>query len=610
MSICFKKHRICIKKHIFVKNHGMDKIFFPTSNGVVVHADDKKVISAINCDGQKKLKSFKEKNKIIFWHFPFMRGFQFFFCGIFGFFQALLLSYDLCNANKKVKTKEINKFYTQKLIIVGLVALLAIIFSAIVLGLLPGKLGYLIVDYKGSELLRNIVIFVFKLILFFLFVLALRVFPVVVECFRFNKAGEIVLRDFEKDKEKSQKKDKNIKKIKNLNSFIVKNSNLKPNFLNYLIFVFVLDFLVVTLWGADYGFWFNIALNVAVFLVCVSLAYEILWLLNLPKCKIIGKLQYLTAFLVFDKPTTTHIETVMVAMTEINLLTSQKEREFMDDENKKAFSVVYIQVKNKLYNAGITDKSDADWIIATVLGKNRAEIKLLSFVTDKQYQEIMKATERRAKGESIDNIFGYTEFYGLRFDVNKKVLTPRMETEILVEQVLKAEKNFKNATILDLGTGSGAIAVSIAKNSDADVTAVDISKSALLTAEANAKKNDVKIEFLHSNLFDNLKRKRKFDIIVSNPPYIPTKEIEKLDKNVKECDPVLALDGGEDGLDFYRKIAEHAPLRLNQNGLIFFEVGKGQAKAVRKILRDNGFEDIKTIKDYNKIERVICGKRK
>ena len=163
---------------------------------------------------------------------------------------------------------------------------------------------------------------------------------------------------------------------------------------------------------------------------------------------------------------------------------------------------------------------------------------------------------------------------------------------------------------MDLGTGSGAIAVSIAKNSDADVTAVDISKSALLTAEANAKKNDVKIEFLHSNLFDNLKRKRKFDIIVSNPPYIPTKEIEKLDKNVKECDPVLALDGGEDGLDFYRKIAEHAPLRLNQNGLIFFEVGKGQAKAVRKILRDNGFEDIKTIKDYNKIERVICGKRK
>ena len=282
----------------------------------------------------------------------------------------------------------------------------------------------------------------------------------------------------------------------------------------------------------------------------------------------------------------------------------------MEDESKKAFSVVYTEVKNKLASAGVTDKSDADWLIATVLGKNRMDIKLVPFVTDKQYQDILKATERRAKGESLDNIFGYTEFFGLRFDVNKKVLTPRMETEILVEQVLKAEKNYKNCTILDLGTGSGAIAVALAKNCDAKITAIDVSKVALATAEANAKKNDAKIEFLHSNLFDNLKRKRRFDIIVSNPPYIPSDEIPKLDKNVRECDPLLALDGGKDGLDFYRAIISKAPSRLNSNGQIFFEVGKGQARAVRKLLREESFEEIKTIKDYNKIERIVCGKLK
>ena len=242
-----------------------------------------------------------------------------------------------------------------------------------------------------------------------------------------------------------------------------------------------------------------------------------------------------------------------------------------------------------------------------MLGKNRAEVKLVSAVSDKQYADIIRATDRRAKGESVDNIFGFTEFYGLTFDVNKKVLTPRMETELLVEQVIKAAEKYKKCTILDVGTGSGAIAISVAKNCDAHVTAVDISTQALATAETNAKKNGVKVEFVHSNLFDNLKRKRKFDIIVSNPPYIPSAEIEKLDKNVRECDPILALDGGEDGLDFYRSIITQAPDRLNSKGQIFFEVGKGQASSVKKLLKENGFEQIRTIKDYNKIERIVSG---
>ena len=387
-----------------------------------------------------------------------------------------------------------------------------------------------------------------------------------------------------------------------------KNIDLEPNFLNFFIFVFVLDFIVITLWGADYGFWFNLLLNFAILILCAGVAYEML--LFISTFKGLEFLQYLTAFLVFSKPTTTHIETVNVALTELNLLNTQKDREFMTDDKKKSFSVVYNEVKNRLQNAGINEKSDADWIIATVLDKNRAEIKLLSFITDKQYQDIIKATERRAKGESIDNIFGFTEFYGLRFDVNKKVLTPRMETEILVETVLKVAKPNEKTKILDLGTGSGAIAVALAKNCDASITALDISKSALAIAESNAKKNGVEIEFLHSNLFDNLKRKRKFDIIVSNPPYIPTQEIEKLDRNVRDFDPHIALDGGENGLDFYRKIVEQSVFRLNDGGYIFFEVGKGQAKSVKQFLKDAQFEEIKIVKDYSKIERVVYGKRK
>ena len=583
----------------------MEKIIFTVSNGVVVHCEDKKVVSTIDGNGQKHLKSFREKNKILFWHLPFIRGMQYFFCGIWGFIKALCISLD-------VGTKKKNKQNWIEILTYVCTVVLAIVFSAVVIGLLPGKLGYLIVDYSGQEFLRNLVICAIKLTLFFAFLFSLRFSACVSECMRFNKASMIALRLQKSDLKviSKRKKCQNLKKLDHFATKRTQNDAILPNFLEYLVFVFVLDFIVVTLWGVSYGFVFNFLLNVAVLILCSGVGFEILWVIENSKLKKIDILKFIIGFLVFLKPSTTHVETIGVALTETNLLCTQKEREFMDDENKKAFSIVYSQVKSKLANAGVTDKSDADWIIATVLGKNRAEIKLLSFVTDKEYEDIMKATERRANGESVDNIFGFTEFYGLTFDVNKKVLTPRMETEILVEQVLKAEKNFKNPTILDLGTGSGAIAVSIAKNCEATITAIDVSKMALATAEANAKKNDVKIEFLHSNLFDGLKRKRKFDIIVSNPPYIPTKEIEKLDKNVRECDPVLALDGGEDGLDFYREIISKAPDRLNNGGLLFFEVGKGQAQDVKKFLKENGFEEIKIIKDYNKIERVICGKRK
>lgn len=546
----------------------------------------------INCAGEKKLLSEKPKNMIIFWDFPFFRGVQYFFCGLVALFRGLIWSDTVCKEKikKGITDKVADNLKISKTSVITLVlTVLSVIFAGVVLGYLPGRLGYWIIGANGSALLRNFIIAFFKVILLALFLLLLKVFPFMQEFYRFNRACDLVKIYGENSKGKQKK------------------GLCDPlNFLNYLIFVFFLDFIVVTLVGAGTGYIYNFLINLAIFLVCIMVCYEILWLIDISKLNCLKSMCFVTAFFVTAKPSTTHLETVLTAQTEINLLSSQKDRSFMNDENKKAFSVVYTEVRNKLQSARITDKSDADWIIATVLGKNRAEVKLVQYISDKDYKEIIKATNRRANGESVDNIFGFTEFYGLRFDVNKKVLTPRMETEILVEEVLK---NIGNKTrILDLGTGSGAIAIAIAKHSDASVTAVDISKSALLTAQANAKKHDVKVEFIQSNLFENLKKRKKFDIIVSNPPYIRTMDIAKLDVNVKEYDPLLALDGGEDGLEFYRKICSDARNYLQKGGKIFFEIGKGQAKDVKKIMRDNGFKEIKTIKDYNKIERVLSGK--
>ena len=498
---------------------------------------------------------------------PFLRGFLYLFYGTYLFFDSI----NSCFAFLKAK-KERNSAW--KLVFLVIVCLLGCALSVLLFGFLPSEIGFLICGEKANFFVRNLVILGFKILFLYMFVFSLRAVPYVCELFKFNCAL---------CKKKMGKK----------------SEAETPNFLNFLVFVVLLDTIVVTLLGMNFGFLLNFLVQILVAALCISVSYEIL------SFHMFSFLGYATDFLVWSKPTRTHLETVEVAFFEMSSL--QKGREFMSDENKKSFAVVFAEVKNKLAAAGVTDKSDAEWIIATVLGKNRAEVKLISAVSDKQYADIMRATDRRAKGESVDNIFGFTEFYGLTFDVNKKVLTPRMETELLVEQVLKAVEKYKKCTILDVGTGSGAIAVSVAKNCDAHVTAVDISTQALATAEINAKKNGVKVEFVHSNLFDNLKRKRKFDIIVSNPPYIPSAEIEKLDKNVRECDPVLALDGGEDGLDFYRSIITQAPDRLNSKGQIFFEVGKGQAASVKKMLKESGFEQIRVTKDYNKIERIVSG---
>ena len=552
-------------------------MFFPTSNGAVCMHQGFEALSSIDAGGTRKLWSSRSKNKIVFWHFPFARGLQFFIFGLLALFHSLLWS-------ERMSVKKKKKDY---LVIFSILsAVVGIVFAGVVIGYLPGKLGYFIVGAEGSAILRNFIIAFFRLILLAIILTMLKSFSVVREFFRFNRACDLVSIYGEDCRGK------------------YKSGLCEPlNFLNYLVFIFFLDIFVVTLIGVSYNFFLNFLVNLAVLLLSIMLCYEILKLIDLSGWSYLKSLCFVTSFFVTMRPSLTHVETVLTAETEVLFLTSQKDRNVMENDGKKPFSVVYAEARNKLQSV---DTSDVDWIIATVLNKNRAEVKLVESVTDKEYRDIMRAVARRANGESVDNIFGYTEFYGLRFDVNKKVLTPRMETEILVEQVLKNIK--KKDKVLDVGTGSGAIAVTIAKFSDASVTALDVSRQALQVAIGNAKKHNVKVEFIESNLFENLKKRRKFDIIVSNPPYIPTKDIANLDVNVRECDPKLALDGGEDGLSFYREITNESVKHLYKNGMLFYEVGKGQANAVKKLMKECGFKEIKIVKDYNKIDRVVYGK--
>ena len=225
---------------------------------------------------------------------------------------------------------------------------------------------------------------------------------------------------------------------------------------------------------------------------------------------------------------------------------------------------------------------------------------------DKQQQwQYFVNIEKLTKGIPLQHITHRQEFMKMDFFVDENVLIPRSDTEILVEEVIKIAQKYNSPRILDLCTGSGAIAISLKKFvPNADITAVDISEKALEIAQKNAEKLEAKINFVKSDLFDKLDNK-KFDIIVSNPPYIRKDEIKKLSEEVQK-EPKIALDGGEDGLDFYRIIAEQAINYLKTGSFLCFEIGYNQKNDVIKIIEDEqNYKNTYCKKDLFGNDRII-----
>lgn len=253
---------------------------------------------------------------------------------------------------------------------------------------------------------------------------------------------------------------------------------------------------------------------------------------------------------------------------------------------------------------------DAEVILASLL-----KVERLYFILNKdreiddrlieQYKELIN---RRCKGEPVAYIVGHQEFMGLEFIVNKDVLIPRPDTEILVEYIMEFVKQRKeNVNILDIGCGSGAIGLSIASQfSESRITLVDISREALEVAKQNAKRlNIANAQFVLSDCFENINE--MYHIIVSNPPYIPAADIDNLQIEVSTYEPRGALDGGLDGLDFYRRIIREAKNYLQKDGLLAFEIGYDQGDAVMSLLEENGYSNVKKMKDLGGNDRVVAG---
>jgi len=258
-------------------------------------------------------------------------------------------------------------------------------------------------------------------------------------------------------------------------------------------------------------------------------------------------------------------------------------------------------------------RMNAEILLADILNCKRLELYLMYDrpLTEKELTEYREYLKRRSTFEPAQYIIGTVEFYGLEFKVSPDVLIPRPETEILVETVINSVNEEDELQIMDIGSGSGNISIAIAVNlHNASVTGIEISESAIAVAEENLTKYDCnkRISFLNFDILSvNRDEFSDFDIIVSNPPYVSKEDYGKVQKEILNYEPNIAVTNFLDGLKFYLKIISLSSEILKPNGKLFLEIAQGQSQKINEIMKENNFKDISIVQDYQKIDRVIFG---
>ena len=362
--------------------------------------------------------------------------------------------------------------------------------------------------------------------------------------------------------------------------------------------------------GIDTGsgaldFFLNFLIKLALLPVIAGVSYEILKLLARTQSPLVLPLKapgYLLQKLTTKEPDDGMIECAVLAFEKVLDMDADPdspEKIFITETKLSRLKEMMTEVFEK---HGI-DSSDAEWILSLTLNIPRSGLSEERIVTRAECEKIVALFEERLTGRPLWYIIGNTEFYGYPIEVDERVLIPRPETEILVQQAVSAVQ--EGNTVLDLCTGSGAIAVAIAceaaKDKNISVVAADISEGALEVARNNVRRNKANVVVVKSDLFENIQG--KFNIITANPPYIRSAEIGTLQREVRDFEPRVALDGGEDGLDFYRRIAAGVGEHIARGGMLILECGEDQAQDILKIFSSCDYAMV--VKDLAGKERIV-----
>ena len=403
--------------------------------------------------------------------------------------------------------------------------------------------------------------------------------------------------------------------VENARKMRTEHSRCGTTFIFFVVAVSIIVFALVN-WLLDVLGWtsfssvVNALIRLAVKLlflpVVAGISYEILKFLARSDCLLFRVLRapgMLMQKLTTKQPTDDMLEVSLTAFKKV----LEMDADETVPESAFEFTVSVKTVRERLKEiAPSADESDIDWILVEVTGKQRSELASLKSVTKEQFEAARAVAEKMKDGAPLQYALGSTEFFGIRLGVNPAVLIPRPETEELAEKVIEEVRSRGGGRVLDLCTGSGAIAIAVAKNSPAEVTATDVSEAACTVARANAAGAGASVKVLAGDMFAPV-AEEKFDVIVSNPPYIPHGDIAGLQDKVKKFEPLAALDGGEDGLDFYRTIAREGVERLTEGGVIFLEFGEGQADAVKELF---AAFDTEVYRDMQGKERMLRAAKK
>lgn len=550
----------------------------------------------------KRLTPVDKQPKIL--RIPVIRGIVNFCNSMIGGTQTLMRSAEVFGGEESEPSKFekwlADKFHLDIMSVVTTVGmLLGVLLAVVLFVMLPQLLTNLICDIftsiSNTSFLYNLIEGLIRIGIFVIYILLTSLLKDIKRTYMYHGAEHKTISCYENGLDLT---------VENARSCTRVHNRCGTTFLFFVMLVSILVFSVAnSLIGAQ-GAW-RILLKIAFLPIVAGLSYELLKALAKTENPIFYPLKapgLLLQRLTTKEPDDSMLEVAITAFKTVLEMDENPEigeREFITALN---CDKLFEKVKNVLAKGNVTEESDAEWIVSICGNVNRSEVK----TSKKLFQPsiVEKATamaEERASGKPLWYVVGDTDFYGYTIKVNENVLIPRPETEELCEWI--AQTVTKDDCVLDLCTGSGAIAIVINKKTGATVTASDVSEGALQTARENAESNGASVEFILSDLFENVTE--KYSVIVSNPPYIPTCDIEKLDREVKDFEPRIALDGGDDGLDFYKKIALESGKYLYDGGLLYLECGIGQALEVKQLLEKSGFCSVEIKKDLAGISRMI-----